>query len=190
MSDTLLQTWLKRAPKEIPDYYKTTAYRYVHSELAYFEVWVKGGVPGPNGIEDYDDDRCYKLVYGEIVCVDEAKCKKCNSWTQNLKGGHMYRANVRSRDKKVGAIYLVFASFAHGDHANTIHNTAEAATAVIEQYIEAAKQFGDEVAIEEVAGEESADLDAITKHLENNEDVFVRMDDGTWFTITKTEERA
>ena len=92
--------------------------------------------------------------------------------------------------EKTGEQYLVFASFAHGDHANTIHDTLEDALAAIEQYVESAKQFGDDIEIEEVAGENVADFDAIKRHLESSEDVFVRMNDGTWFTITKTEERA
>ena len=89
--------------------------------------------------------------------------------------------------EEAGAQYLVFASFSHGGHANTIHDTLNDALAVIRQYVEIAKQLGDDVEIEEVAGEGGADFDAIKKHLETSDDVFIRMDDGTWFTITKKE---
>lgn len=71
MTDGLLREWLARAPKEIGNYYKTTGYVYVHADLAYFEVWVKGGMPGPDGLEDYDDDEWYKLEHGKIIRVDE-----------------------------------------------------------------------------------------------------------------------
>lgn len=85
------------------------------------------------------------------------------------------------------SLYLVFTSFSKGGHANTLHRSPREACDVIKQYIELENSFGNDVSIEEVAGEEDTTFDAICLHLEKNEDVFVRMDDGTWFTITRVK---
>lgn len=76
--DTLLKEWLEKAPKEIRGYYKTTKYRYIHSELGYFEVWVKDAIAGPDGLEESDDTFCYKMERGVISPVECKKVEECH----------------------------------------------------------------------------------------------------------------
>lgn len=124
---------------------------------------------GLQGVDfDYWEVNEIVEVYGQNYDTESAYTEKCDQY-----------------DKTV---YLVFASYNTGGHANTVHKNVENAIAVIEDYIKLAKEdFGEEVKIESVSGTQENTLEAIKKMVEdeNMDNVFVTIDDGTWFTVSK-----